>query len=167
MALVDFDDLFEPVNSNLITIEDCLRAGSKGVFISNEHYHALDGISGSNLPLLAISNKHLDEKHLFSLASAPPLVRGTLYHTLVLEPDSVFDRYVVMPSKFLGKAYGGKTIIEQKKEFHAANNNKIIIDHVDIFNDRFVGLRKHTNDLTGFTLVFTGHHHHCIVSSYS
>ena len=46
----------------VLDLKDCLSAGAKGVDISNEDYHRLGGISGSNLTLLAESNKHLDNK---------------------------------------------------------------------------------------------------------
>ena len=107
-------------------IEQCLVAGPLGVNISNEVYHALPGISSSNLSLLAESNRHLDNKHLFSVKSSS-LDFGTLLHTMVLEPDEIEKRYVVMP-KFDGRTNAGKA---EKASFHADNGHKIVIEKDD------------------------------------
>jgi hypothetical protein len=112
------------------TIEDCLAAGAKGVMIPNEVYHALPGISGSNLALLKESNRHLDNKHLF-FATTPALIFGSLVHTFVLEPDEVTDRYVVLPT-FECKVKTGISIEEQKRQFYAANSEKTVIKK-DVF----------------------------------
>jgi hypothetical protein len=113
-----------------LTIEQCLAAGAKGVMIPNEVYHALPGISGSNLALLKESNRHLDNKHLF-FSNTPALIFGSLVHTFVLEPDEVTDRYVVLPT-FESKVKTGISIEEQKRQFYAANTEKTIIEK-DVF----------------------------------
>lgn len=120
------------MDNNEITIRDCLLAGKHGVDISNEKYHALPGISGSNLELLAESNKHLDNKALFSLGKTPALSFGSLFHTLVLERGEFSNRYAFMP-KFESKAKIGFTISEQKEIFKKANEGKEIIDE-ETFN---------------------------------
>lgn len=111
------------------TIEQCLEAGAQGVMVPNEVYHALPGISGSNLALLKESNRHLDKKHLFFMRT-PALVFGSLLHTLVLEPDEVLDRFVVLP-KFEGKVRTGVSIEEQRRQFYEANSGKEIIESDD------------------------------------
>lgn len=108
-------------------IDECLAAGARGVYITNEHYHSLPGISGSNLALLAESNRHLDNKHLFNLGDTEALRFGTLVHTLVLEPESVIDRYAVAPA-FNGRTRLGK---EEKLSFHALHGHKTIIPNSD------------------------------------
>jgi len=114
--------------STELTIQQCLLAGSKGVDISNEHYHAkLPGISGSNLSLLAESNKHLDNKALFNLGESPALTFGTLLHTMVLEPHDIKNNYAIMP-KFDGRTTKGKAA---KKKFTEESKNKIVIDNDD------------------------------------
>lgn len=110
-----------------VTLETCLSAGANGVDIPNEVYHSLPGISGSNLTLLAESNKHLDNKHLFNLGSSPALEFGTLLHTMVLEPHDVENNYVVMP-KFGTKAETGISIAEAERNFYAENIGKKIIE---------------------------------------
>ena len=112
----------------ILDLKGCLKAGAKGVDISNEDYHRLGGISGSNLTLLAESNKHLDNKHLFNLGDSPALVFGSLLHTMVLEPITVFDRYVVMPEKFEPKTITGISMTQAKKDFIEANTHKVSID---------------------------------------
>jgi hypothetical protein len=117
----------EVVDAEIPTIEQCLSAGANGVDIPNEFYHSLPGISGSNLTLLAESNKHLDNKHLFNLGESPALVFGTLLHTLVLEPDTVENRYAVMP-KFETKVVTGISIEQATKNFYTDNADRIIIE---------------------------------------
>lgn len=119
------DDIEQEVSE--ITIEQCLAAGAKGVDIPNEVYHALPGISGSNLALLAESNKHLDSKNLFNLGDSPALTFGTLLHTLVLEPNDVEPRYAVLP-RFESKSKTGLTIVQSTKDFYQDNADKIIIE---------------------------------------
>lgn len=115
-----------PMVASEISIDECLAAGANGVMIPNEVYHALPGISGSNLTLLAESNRHLENKHLFFMRT-PALEFGSLLHTMVLEPDDVDDRYVVMP-KFGTKAQTGISIEAATKQFLEDNADKTIID---------------------------------------
>ena len=110
-----------------VTIEMCLATGAAGVDIPNEVYHTLPGISGSNLTLLAESNKHLDNKRLFNLGDSPALTFGTLLHTLVLEPDTVENRYVVIPV-FKPKTETGISIAQAERDFYEENADRIIID---------------------------------------
>jgi len=111
-----------------LSIEECLLAGSAGVMISNEHYHSLSGMSGSNLTLLAESNRHLDNKHLFNLGSSPALEFGTLLHTMVLEPHDVENNYVVMPT-FKTKDITGISIAEATRNFYSENAGRKVIDY--------------------------------------
>lgn len=114
--------------SSAISIEDCLLAGASGVMISNEHYHSLSGMSGSNLTLLAESNRHLDNKHLFNLGSSPALEFGTLLHTMVLEPHDIESNYVVLP-KFETKEKTGVSIAEATRNFYTENAGKKVIEY--------------------------------------
>ena len=94
--------------------------------MSNEHYHALDGISGTNLSLLKESNKHLDNKKNFKLDETEALKFGTLLHTVVLEPDQVDSVYAIS-EKFNKTTNIGK---EGFSKFKEENPGKIIIDEV-------------------------------------
>ena len=123
---VDWD--IQEASSDGITIKDCLLAGSVGVMISNEHYHGLAGMSGSNLTLLAESNRHLDNKHLFNLGSSPALEFGTLLHTMVLEPHDVESNYVVLPN-FETKAVTGVSIAQAKSDFYSENAGRTVIEY--------------------------------------
>lgn len=96
-------------------INEYLQAGSEGVMISNEEYHLLPGISGSNLTLLQESNKHLDNKNLFNLEQTEAIILGNLVHCLVLEPDEVFNRFAILPDVD-GRTTAGKETINQFKE---------------------------------------------------
>ena len=111
----------------MLTIEQCLAARENGVMIPNEHYHRLDGISGSQLPLLEESNKHYDNRHKFSPGDASHFDLGTHVHSLALEG---VNNAAVMP-KFESKAVCGVLIKEQKQEFLGDNNGKLIIAQDD------------------------------------
>jgi hypothetical protein len=113
-----------------LTIDQCLAAGKKGVFISNEHYHALPGISGTNFVLLKESNRHLDYKKLFKLGDTDATKFGSLVHAMVLEPDTVQNTYVVMP-KFGTKAVTGKSIVQAEADFKIDNKGKTIVEFDD------------------------------------
>jgi hypothetical protein len=115
------------LDSEQLTIEQCLAAGAQGVFIPNFHYHALPGISGSNYALLMESQQHLDHKGLFSMGESTALKFGSLFHAMVLEPETVDADYVVMP-EFEPKEITGITIAQAKRDFMAANHYKTIVD---------------------------------------
>ncbi|MCK5387559.1 MAG: PD-(D/E)XK nuclease-like domain-containing protein [Gammaproteobacteria bacterium] len=122
------DESASKSEANTITIEQCLAAGSDGIDISNEHYHAvMPGISGSNLSLLAESNKHLDNKELFNLGESNALTFGTLLHTMVLEPHDTDDNYAVLPPLNL-RTNTGKA---EKLAFEEEHEGKIIIPEDD------------------------------------
>jgi hypothetical protein len=112
-------------------INECLAAAAAGVDISNGWYHSLPGMSGSNLSLLAESNKHLDNKILFNLGTSPALTFGTLLHTMVLEPHDIAANYAVMPI-FEPAAITGITIVEAKKQFYHDSAGKIAVEK-DLF----------------------------------
>jgi len=116
----DFEELPEP------TIKECLALGATGAFISNDHYHSLDGISGSSLVYLAESNKHYDNRKLFA-PQTNSLNFGSLVHTMVLEPNEIGSRYVVMP-KFDRRTTSGKN---KENEFIESIGNKIAVESED------------------------------------
>jgi hypothetical protein len=131
------EDLVEPKKvdtasneSNYFTIDDCIKAGKNGVEISNERYHSTEGISGSNLELLAESNKHLDNKELFNLGESDAFTEGTCLHTLVLEPHDVNKNYAILPTGLNLRTNSGK---EEKKLFIDSNKKKICLDY-DVFS---------------------------------
>ena len=112
-----------------LTLEECLRAGANGVDIPNEHYHELQGLSGSQLSLLAESNLHYENRRLFSPGNRDCFTFGTLVHTLSLEPHKT-NNYCIMPT-FETKAKSGVTIAEQKAEFLEDHHDKIIVTSAD------------------------------------
>jgi hypothetical protein len=141
MEFFDLSDL-----PDKLTINECLNSGANGVMISNEHYHALDGISGSNLALLAESNKHLDNKKKFN-PDTNALKFGSLVHTLVLEPELVQEHYIVMPKKFGTKAETGIRIDEAKRNFQEQNINKIVIENEDM--EKALKMARNVNSIAG------------------
>ncbi len=59
-------------------------------------YHAVDALSATGLRLLARSAWHY--KHRANVNPTRPMLRGTLAHCAVLEPNAMAARYVVVPS---------------------------------------------------------------------
>jgi hypothetical protein len=138
-------------------LKQALEAKETGIYISNTDYHAMPGISGTKLALLAESNKHLDNAPLFNMGNTPALTFGSLFHTLTLEPENFVDEYAMLP-KFdlrtnIGKAakaqfelqYKDHTIITQddydKAKAMAHNVHAIegdIIKHSEIEKSYFV-----------------------------
>jgi hypothetical protein len=112
----------------MMLLEDCLKAGSDGVMIPNETYHALPGLSGSKFKLLEESNRHLDHAKLFDEGNKACFDLGTHVHTLVLEPH--LANAVTMP-KFANKQIAGLTISQQKEEFLLEHPDKLIISNED------------------------------------
>lgn len=60
-----------------------------------DEYHAVDALSSSGLRLLARSAWHY--RNRVPVTPTPPMLRGTLAHCAVLEPDTMSSRYVVVP----------------------------------------------------------------------
>lgn len=122
-TLDDWDIQPDIIATQDLTLEQCLAAGSKGVMISNENYHGIGGISGSNLTLLAESNKHLDNKQLFNLGESPALTFGTLLHTMVLEPHDIPNCYAILPELNL-RTNQGKA---DKEAFIESSKGKTVV----------------------------------------
>lgn len=64
--------------------------------MSFDDYLAVDAVSASGLKLLARSPWHY--RHRVESEPTRPMLRGTLAHCAVLEPDAMAARYVVLPS---------------------------------------------------------------------
>jgi len=61
--------------------------------LSNEEYHARDGVSASQLKLLEESPIHFENRHLFKWSSAS-FSLGSLVHKMILEPETLHDEYI-------------------------------------------------------------------------
>lgn len=70
--------------------------------ISSDDYHASDAVSRSNLILLDQSPYHYWYSKLSGLAQkkapTPSMILGSLFHTMILEPDLFHKDYALMPS---------------------------------------------------------------------
>lgn len=110
--------------------DNCSKyAISKKLWIKmdNKTYHAANGISSSNLKLLEESPLHLKNKHLFPFVSTAEMDKGSLFHAMVLEPETI-DQYFVKQPKFDGRTNAGKA---DKALFYATHNSKIVIEETD------------------------------------
>lgn len=95
--------------------------------ITNEQYHAADGISRSQLMLLDKSPYHFWYQVLSGMAekraATPAMNVGSAFHTLLLEPNLFEEEYCVMP-KMDRRTAAGK---EQYAHFTEMAQGKIVL----------------------------------------
>ena len=100
--------------------------------ITNDEYHAANGISRSRLMLLDKSPYHYWYEVLSGEAevreSTPAMLIGSLFHTLLLEPEKFDREYALMP-KIDRRTKQGK---EDYEAFVQEAQNKIILTNVII-----------------------------------
>lgn len=114
--------------ANLKYIDEPRLSFKDGVYdISNDEYHGSEGISRSQLMLLDKSPYHFWYKHLSGLSQPQeptlPMVMGSLFHTLLLEPHMFSKEYCLL-SKIDRRTAQGKEIYSN---FIEENKGKIII----------------------------------------
>ena len=99
-----------------------------GVYdISNDQYHGSEGISRSRLMLMDKSPYHfwyevLSGQHQ-PKESTPAMIVGSLFHTLLLEPDKFSEEYIVAP-RIDRRTARGK---EEWENFQSEASSKIIV----------------------------------------
>lgn len=91
--------------------------------ISNEDYHAGEGISKSGLDLIHRSPAHYMAAKLAPREETPALVLGTAVHAAVLEPDRFLAEYVATPA-FDRRTKAGREVFA---EFQVENAGKTLI----------------------------------------
>lgn len=113
--------------------------------ISSDEYHASEGISRSRLMLLDKSPYHFWYDVLSGRAkpkdSTPAMLIGSLFHTILLEPDKFDKEYAVAP-KIDRRTSVGK---EQWHEFSVYSEGKTIVtmDQYDKAYQMAAGIREH------------------------
>lgn len=97
--------------------------------ISNEEYHAANGISRSQLMLFDKSPYHFWYECISGLATkreaTPAMIIGAAFHTLLLEPD-LFDKEYITTPNIDRRTTKGK---EEYADFLTRSEGKIIISH--------------------------------------
>ncbi len=88
--------------------------------ISNEDYHNWGGLSKSSLAVIDRSPAHFKANMETKNEPTPAMRRGTIVHTMVLEPQEFFNRYVYSPKFDLRKKQGK----EDKLKFEEDNKGK-------------------------------------------
>lgn len=78
-------------------VEQAAALRPMGVYHSMpfEEYHAVDAVSASGLRVFARSPWHY--RHRVNITPTRPMLRGTLVHCALVEPDAMAERYVVVP----------------------------------------------------------------------
>jgi len=96
--------------------------------ISNNDYHASEGISRSQLLTLSRTPAHYHHKYLNPNYVQPPtptaFLLGSLVHTMVLEPLLIHNEYAVYPEGTDRRTKAGK---EQYEYFISSNQGKEIV----------------------------------------
>jgi len=146
--------------------------------------HGRDYFSPSQLKKLVVSMSAFRSYLAREFKVSKAMDFGTLVHSLILEPDTVMDKYVVLDDAEIIKEIGGKRPTSTKKyaeflsDFKKQAGTKMVVSRVDwgtamlivdkveklgLFDDTFVdGIpeRKYFNTVKGFSHEFKGH---CII----
>lgn len=91
--------------------------------LSNKEYHQRDGLSKSKMDLLEISPAHYKASLEQPTKQTEALIFGSLFHTLVLEPERLEIEFAIEP-KINKRTNEGKALYEQ---FLDINKDKTII----------------------------------------
>lgn len=108
--------------------------------MSLEDYLAVDALSATGLKLLARSPWHFHNR--IEVDATPSMLRGTLAHCAVLEPDAMATRYVVMPedaprkpSRLQWEAKNpsaeSRAAMDWWEKFHDDNIGRMLVPHAD------------------------------------
>lgn len=92
--------------------------------LSNEAYHGHPAISKSGLDALSRSPAHYQAYKAGYREETPALMRGTLIHTAILEPEYIDSRYFAMTEKVERRTKEGKA---RFAEFEAEANGRAIV----------------------------------------
>lgn len=76
--------------------------------LSNEEYHSGEGISKSNLDLIARSPAHYMAAMTAAREPTPAMVMGSAFHTAVLEPEKFDEMYCIAPEGIDRRTKAGK-----------------------------------------------------------
>ena len=106
---------------------------SQGIYpnISNFDYHRLKGISSSGISVFKKSPKKYWYRYLsgqYIETEKRDLVAGQALHTLLLEPDSFFQRFIIGLEGVDGRTKEGKRV---KEEFITLAGDKTIVSPKD------------------------------------
>ena len=91
--------------------------------MSNRDYHTVDGLSKSKMDKLLISPEHYKASLCEPEKQTEALIFGSLFHTIVLEPNKIKTEYAIEPI-VNKRTNDGKDILRQ---FYEENASKTII----------------------------------------
>ena len=97
--------------------------------LSNEEYHAGPGVSKSDLDLIARSPAHYVAAKELGRKVTPAMITGSMFHTLVLEPESFLLEYAVCPVGIDRRTKAGKA---SWASFEAESDGKQIVKREDL-----------------------------------
>lgn len=122
---------------------------NKNVFLgmSNEDYHASDGVSKSGLDLLSKSPLHYWAKYLDPKRKpqepTPAMLLGTAIHTAVLEPERFAHEYAVAPAVDRRTKDGKATWEAFVAECEANGKSTISVGDLEVCNNIASVVRSH------------------------
>lgn len=94
--------------------------------MSNADYHSHEALSKSGTDDLDKSPMHFKARREKPREETPAMAIGTAVHTLTLEPETFFDRYVVAPAGIDRRTTAGKTAWAEIE-----GSGKIVLKHED------------------------------------
>ena len=114
-------------------------------------YRAAKGISKSDLDLIHRSPAHYQEHKLNPTEPTAAMVWGSMFHSLLLEPDVFAATYAVMPDGIDRRTKEGK---QAWADWQAANEGKTPVDRPTLtelvaMRDSVYGCERAKNALTG------------------
>ncbi len=86
-----------------------------------EEYHAADGVSKSDLDLIHRSPAHYQLAQMFPEEPTPAMLWGSMFHSLVLQPDVFDSTYAVMPEGVDRRTKEGK---QEWEDWQSENADK-------------------------------------------
>lgn len=131
--------------------------------MSNADYHKRPELSKSNLDHILQSPRHYEYHRTAPKKSTPAFTLGSLFHTLVLQPDLLLTEYTIEPEKKLKKDIGDEAwkIYKQKHEdFEREAQNRIVVDKEQVMTATAMRDSVYANDtarkiLTNCTMIET------------
>jgi len=97
-----------------------------GFEVENELYHQMSGISSTDIKVMKLSPLHYLNKELFKF-DTDSLTRGSLYHKMVLEPDTLKQEFIKEDFEGAELNKNSKAYKEAKAEFLKQHQGKKII----------------------------------------
>jgi len=127
-------DMIELEFDEEISTKDLVKFNTMIEGLSNEDYHNFGGLSSTKFPLIDLSVRAFEHRHLFDF-DKPVFDEGNLCHDCILLPHLVDDIYIESPTVGLGT--------KQAEQMRADNPDKMVVGQGDIEKYRIIAKQVH------------------------